>query len=158
MEAVGTGPRPMIAISGRCFRMIATPVSREFVFQRTSNEPIVRPRMSMCRIASWSVSMIRQEILFIRPLFHQSNIEHRRPDRPGVGAAPTPSADRDEPPDHGSVIGREILDVLDKESHESQRLESDPASFFIGSIGAQIAIRIRNCSGWIVNRYFDDTG
>src|SRR3990172_2275937 len=121
MEAVGTWPRPTIAISGRCFRMIATPVSREFVFQRTSNEPIVRPRMSMCRIASWSVSMIRQLMLFIPPLFHKTHCLHRcspLPAGPGSG-----TSNFNQPPRDGCLAVVDRRDVLNPKSHECNRLD-----------------------------------
>src|SRR3990170_4472922 len=119
MEAVGTWPRPMIAISGRCFRMIATPVSREFVFQRTSNEPIVRPRMSMCRIASWSVSMIRQLMRFISPLLYK--MDYLGPARTTSWIGGRPRTFQFHYSCHnGSLVFRY---VLNPDSHEGHRLD-----------------------------------
>src|SRR3990172_5144518 len=120
MEAVGTWPRPTIAISGRCFRMMEMPVWREFVFQRTSNEPIVRPRMSMCRIASWSVSMIRQLMRFIPPLFYESEDLDGRATLPGCGATLSDARDFDQPSCNGclaSVDRRYILNPKTRKRH-----------------------------------------
>src|SRR3990172_7385870 len=139
MEAVGTWPRPTIAISGRCFRMMEMPVWREFVFQRTSNEPIVRPRMSMCRIASWSVSMIRQLMRFIPPLFYESDRLGHGSARAGPGASQPGSFYRNQPCRDRPLI---VIDVLDPETRKGYRLNLAPS--------------LRGRNSGIVDRDFDN--